>query len=157
MIRWTEKVLLKCSNQHWFWLGTLNTRVAWRNATRDKKKYHGTRVLGPFRVRTNDFCKSSLVALPLRVDESQKPLVIGENSHVRVDEEDCAAAAARQNVVENSLGWANDDWWQRRSFILTAEGWMSYSSKGMTAKSMSLEKESRPLSNKIIRLPSIGY
>lgn len=122
-----------------------------------KKKNHGTRVLGSFRVRTNDFCKSSLVALPLSVDESEKPLVIGKNCHVRADEEDCAAAAARQNVVENSLGRANDDWWQRRSFILTAEGWMSHSSKGMTAKSLSLEKESRPFSNKIIRLPSIGY
>lgn len=74
-----------------------------------KKICHQTRVLGSFRARSNDFSKSFLVALPLCVDESQKPLVIGENSHIRVDGEDCAAAAARQNVVENSLGWAKDD------------------------------------------------
>lgn len=109
------------------------------------KKCHQTELLLLFLERTTDFSKDSLVTLPLWADESQKPLVIGERSHVRAAEKDCVAAADRQNAVENSHRRANDDWWQRRPFILTAEEWMSHSS-GDNSKSVRASNKIRGLS-----------
>lgn len=140
---WTKNVLVKYPKQQWFGLWTLDIKVALKCNTKSAIKQSPWLFLG----RTKVFSKGSLVALPLWVDESQKPLVIGEYSHVRVDEEDCVEAADRQNAVENSLWWANDDWWQRRPFSLTAEEWMSHSSED-DSENVSLLQSIGPLKKK---------